>query len=279
MSCTNNTITTCGCGNNPCGCGTSSDDVVYQGPDLSCTGVANCDTLTEVIQSIDGFICSPEMVQTIINNILNNISLYNQFTTIVNNTVDCQTVWDCIEAQTTTTTTTQLVVCVEYNWEAIGLNSSSLVYVNCADEQIVIDVVDVTNNSGTICTLVGSTPPMWDPTPAEGTHILGTSGIICSPTTTTTTTTIACLCYTVTATEFCSAAWINCDGTPDSYNDFGKEPTITICAQENSLEITGLAPLCTGDTVINGPCSELVNCETTTTTTTETPTTTTTTTI
>jgi hypothetical protein len=29
---------------------------------------------------------------------------------------------------------------------------------------------------------------MWDPTPAEGTHILGTSGIICSLTTTTTTT-------------------------------------------------------------------------------------------
>ena len=103
MSCSNN-ITPCGCGNNPCGCGTSSNDVVYQGPDLSCTGVTNCDTLTEVIQTIDGFICSPEMVENIINNILNNPNLYNQFTSIVNNTVDCETVWDCIDSRTTTTT-------------------------------------------------------------------------------------------------------------------------------------------------------------------------------
>jgi hypothetical protein len=103
MSCSNN-ITPCGCGSNPCGCGTSSNDVVYQGPDLSCTGVTNCDTLTEVIQTIDGFICSPEMVENIINNILNNPNLYNQFTSIVNNTVDCETVWDCIDSRTTTTT-------------------------------------------------------------------------------------------------------------------------------------------------------------------------------
>ena len=105
MSCSNN-ITPCGCGSNPCGCGTSSNDVVYQGPDLLCTGVTNCDTLTEVIQTIDGFICSPEMVENIINNILNNPNLYNQFTSIVNNTVDCETVWDCIDSRTTTTTTT-----------------------------------------------------------------------------------------------------------------------------------------------------------------------------
>jgi hypothetical protein len=120
MSCTNNINITCGCENNPCGCKTSSDDVVYQGPDLSCTGVSNCDTLTEVIQSIDGFICSPELVQTIINNILNNESLYDQFTTIVNNTLDCQTVWDCINAQTTTTTTTAIPTCSVYNLTTSG---------------------------------------------------------------------------------------------------------------------------------------------------------------
>ena len=103
MSCTNNINTNCGCENNPCGCKTSTDDIVYQGPDLDCIGVVNCDTLTSVFESIDSFICGPGMVQTIINNIINNISLYNQFTTIVNNTVDCNTVWGC---DTTTTTTT-----------------------------------------------------------------------------------------------------------------------------------------------------------------------------
>lgn len=104
MNCSNN-ITPCGCGSNPCGCKTSSDDVVYQGPNLSCTGISNCDTVTEAIEAINGFICGPGMVENIINNILNNTNLYNQFTTIVNNTVDCQTVWNC---QTTTTTSTTI---------------------------------------------------------------------------------------------------------------------------------------------------------------------------
>jgi len=111
MSCTNNINTNCGCENNPCGCKTSTDDVVYQGPDLDCVGVVNCDTLTSVFESIDGFICGPGMVETIINNITNNISLYSQFTTIVNNTVDCETVWGC---ETTTTTTTVVEECHYY---------------------------------------------------------------------------------------------------------------------------------------------------------------------
>lgn len=84
--------------------------------------------------------------------------------------------------------------------------------------------------------------------------------------TTTTTTTILCNCYTVTATADCYASWINCDGTPGSYNDFGKEPSITICLQEGSLEVTGLFPLCDPTIVNNGPCTGSGDCTTTTTT-------------
>jgi len=123
--------------------------------------------------------------------------------------------------------------------------------------EIIIDLFQCTTTTTTIA-----------PTTTTSTTTSTTST---TTSTTTTTTTIPCLCYTITATEFCSAVWINCDGTSGSHNDFGKEPTITICAQENSLEITGLAPLCTSDIVINGPCSELVDCETTTTSTTAGP--------
>ena len=96
--CTNN------CNQDPCGCKTSTDDVVYKGPNLSCTGINNCDTLTTAIQKINDFMCGIELVQVIITNIYNNTELFNEFTTIVNNTVDCQTVWGCL---TTTTTTTE----------------------------------------------------------------------------------------------------------------------------------------------------------------------------
>jgi hypothetical protein len=98
--CTNN------CNQDPCGCKTSTDDVVYKGPNLSCTGINNCDTLTTAIEKINDYMCSIELVQVILYNIVNNSTLYNQFTTIVNNSVDCQTVWDCIGNITTTTTTT-----------------------------------------------------------------------------------------------------------------------------------------------------------------------------
>ena len=183
MNCSNN-ITPCGCENNPCGCKTSSNDVVYQGPNLSCTGVLNCDTVTEVIQTIDGFICSPELVQTVINNIINNIGLYNQFTTIVNNTLDCQTVWNCIASSTTTTTTT-ICICDNWTWLAVGANESSLVYVDCGGDLQIIAVEDVTENNGTICVEKDSIP-QWVPAPTSGTHELSLGG--CCNTTTTTTT-------------------------------------------------------------------------------------------
>ena len=106
--CVNNCNNNCTCNQttNPCGCKTSTDEIVYNGPNLECTGIQTCDTLTTSLQTISEYLCSVELVQVIINNIVNNVNLYNQFTTIVNNTVDCQTVWDCINATTTTTTTT-----------------------------------------------------------------------------------------------------------------------------------------------------------------------------
>jgi hypothetical protein len=184
MSCSNN-ITPCGCGNNPCGCGTSSDDVVYQGPNLSCTGVSNCDTVTEAIETIDGFICGPEMVENIINNIINNQNLYNQFTSIVNNTVDCQTVWDCIDAQTTTTTTT-VCPCTTYSLIGPRTNPGNITYVPCGESEITTttasDIVQL------IC--IDNTYSIIE----IGNISLNNTFECCTPTTTTTTT-INCTCY------------------------------------------------------------------------------------
>lgn len=93
----------CNCSDNPCGCKTSSDDIAYQGPNLQCTGIDTCDSLTVSIQKLNDYMCSIELVQNIITNITNNVELYQQFTTIVNQSVDCDIVKNCL---TTTTTTT-----------------------------------------------------------------------------------------------------------------------------------------------------------------------------
>ena len=74
MSCSPNTIyyqpisvpLTSGC--KSCGCNNSvdSDLVIYSGPNLSCTGIATCNTITEAIQKLDAKVCeAQEGVQAI----------------------------------------------------------------------------------------------------------------------------------------------------------------------------------------------------------------------
>jgi hypothetical protein len=89
------------CNNDPCGCKLSTDEVVYKGPALECLGIENCDTLTVAFGKVNDLVCSPELVQIIVNNISNNENLLLQFTQIVNQNLDCDTVFNCL---TTTTT-------------------------------------------------------------------------------------------------------------------------------------------------------------------------------
>lgn len=196
MSCSNNITpcTSCGQTTDACGCKTSSDEVVYQGPALGCTGIENCDTLTTVFQTMDEFICGPDMVQTIINNITNNQSLFLQFMTIVNNSVDCQTVWDCIDANTTTTTSTTICPCTYHQVTAPLLNPGTLTYVDCDTN----DIITVTGNEIPVYYCVNNNYSLIK----IGKVSTFDTGICCStpPPTTTTTTTVP-VTTTTTTTE------------------------------------------------------------------------------
>jgi hypothetical protein len=197
-NCNNNCNNTCNPQTNPCGCGTSTDEVIYSGPNLSCTGVQTCDSLTTAVSTIGEFLCSVEIVQIVINNITNNISLYNQFTTIVNNTVDCQTVWDCIESNTTTTTSTtmsptttttttilaNMATChtisvtgqVAVSWiDGEGFNNLRVINnetINICADPLTINTVNITASENSIV----------------NNDIACTTNEFCEPTTTTTTT-------------------------------------------------------------------------------------------
>jgi len=56
-------------GQGGCGCGschndpTQSDAVIYSGPNLPCTGITTCTTLTDALMNIDAQIC--ELIQEI----------------------------------------------------------------------------------------------------------------------------------------------------------------------------------------------------------------------
>ncbi|NBP66056.1 MAG: hypothetical protein EBU66_15515 [Bacteroidetes bacterium] len=89
---------------------------------------------------------------------------------------------------TPTNTPTPTPNCIIWNWQAIGANFSSLEYYNCSNTLTIIPVSAVTNSSGSIC-VNPSSVPTWNPTPSVGTHILGSTGVVCyNPTPTPTIT-------------------------------------------------------------------------------------------
>jgi hypothetical protein len=75
----------------------SSDNVEYNGDNLSCTGIQNCDTLTVALQKIDNKICSDAFVAQIIQTIANDDVLLAYF---------CQLVYTCSPTTTTTSSST-----------------------------------------------------------------------------------------------------------------------------------------------------------------------------
>lgn len=70
-----NTSTTCRCKNE---CGEpliSSNNIGYQGPDLICTDIKNCDTLTTVLQKLDLVVCNSNTTTTTTTTLYNTPTL------------------------------------------------------------------------------------------------------------------------------------------------------------------------------------------------------------
>jgi len=177
----------------------------------------------------------------------------------------------------TTTTTTTIAPCVEWTWEALGVNVSDLEYTDCDGLPVVIPAIDVTNNSGVICVYPNVTPN-WNPSPTSGYHNISTFGINC-PTTTTTTTLAPCTTWSWEAVGFniSGIEYTNCEGqvvyidVDDVTNSSGD-----ICVYPNTTPVW--SPVSPGGTHILGTVGDTCVTPTTTTTTSSSSSTTTTTT-
>jgi hypothetical protein len=94
------------CGVDPCHVyKTNTDNTFYNGGNLPCTGVNTCDSLTTVLQKIDNKLCPTNLATAILNVILNNPGLLNQFCTLVSNCSPTTTTTSTSSSTTTTTTT------------------------------------------------------------------------------------------------------------------------------------------------------------------------------
>jgi hypothetical protein len=99
-----------------------SDQVRYDGPNLSCTGVQTGDCLNTALEKIDEKICSEELVASIIQTIANNDVLKAYFCQLVNS---CPVPTTTTTSSSTTTTTTTM----SPNDHCVGLFGSA----NCCD--------------------------------------------------------------------------------------------------------------------------------------------------
>jgi hypothetical protein len=235
--CTNNS--NCTNSDNTCGCGISTDQVSYQGPTLPCVEINNCDTMTTVLQQLNSYICSDELVHTIINNIITNISLYQQFTTLVNQTVDCETVLAC----NSTTTTTTLAPCESFSLNNTGETPVAIIITDCITHLQEAIILNPGNTN--ICVVTNS------PLVVPGTVIAIPNGpcgttttTSTSSTTTTTTTAIPCECLTAINEDSIShtISYTDCFGV-FLENDIDIPPYETIkfcgcCAYSDSSFVT-----------------------------------------
>lgn len=161
--------------------GLTTNDVAYMGNDLLCTGIESGDSITQVVQIFDYYMCSELFAQHFLDALSNNIEEFPTFIDLVNDAIDCDVINFCITSSTTTTliptttttsssstsssttsttsstssttstTTTQIVQCVDYTLMAIQPNASWTA-TNC-DEVItsgVIVLVGATSQTGCI---------------------------------------------------------------------------------------------------------------------------------
>lgn len=83
-------------------CGPTTNDYVYTGESLSCTGIENQDSLTVAFQKLDFFLCGGGLYQHVVDQLV----ISEEFSTLINDVFDCNLIEECGPEPTTTTTST-----------------------------------------------------------------------------------------------------------------------------------------------------------------------------
>jgi hypothetical protein len=170
--------------NVPC---TPTDNVCYSGPNLPCTGIHTCDTVTVSLQKIDAEVCDLQSQITALQ------TLVNSLTTTTTTTSTSST--------TTTTTTIACPSCEFYSVNNSTITPAEIIYYSCGG----IYTTAVVGAFGTIYVCACTESVVVPPTPGVTLSTLGacpttTTTTTITPPTTTTTTTIAPPTTTTTTT-------------------------------------------------------------------------------
>lgn len=101
----------CNCPETPTNPGTNCNhnglfakDLIYQGEDIPCAEIYSGMNISEVLQRMDYYLCGLEFTQQVLNIIEENPQEFNEFITLVNGAINCETINECGPVPTTTTT-------------------------------------------------------------------------------------------------------------------------------------------------------------------------------
>ncbi len=222
--------------------GPNTSDYIYEGV-ATCAGIEPEDTITVVLQKIENFICSTDFTQYILDAIQENPEEYLEFITLINNTLECSTIFNCGPVPTTTTSTTAA--------PTTTTTSSSTSTTTTSTSTSTTSSTTSTTTSSTSSTTSTTT------TAAPTTTTTSTS----SSTTTTTTTTVAdlgCTAILVTPEEagvgcptsvvlsytdcngFAQSSIVQVAGGPKSYCVLYSDATLpTIICGTGTIEVMG----------------------------------------
>ena len=159
----------------------TSDRIIYNGPNLACTGIQSQDNLQVALQKIDNRLCSDEFISHIISTIENTPLLQAYF---------CQLVASCYSTPTTTTTssstssTTTTTTTIAPTTTTTTTSSST----TTTTTTVAPTTTTTTTVAPTTTTTTTVAPPTTTTTSSTSTTTTTTT---IAPTTTTTTTTIA----------------------------------------------------------------------------------------
>jgi hypothetical protein len=219
-----------------------SENIKYDGPALACSSINTCDDLNTILEKINNVSCN------LINSVSEITETVNNLTESVNTiTEDVESIFEQLEICCPTTTTTTTV--------APTTTTTTTITPTTTTTTLAPTTTTTTTLEPTTTTTTTITPTTTTTTTLE-------------PTTTTTTTLepiITCVCYTVTYigpppppevfTGVVNFSYVNCLGaTVNSVVGDGDIAPLSmdICAQENTITITG------GDTGCDGvglPCA------------------------
>lgn len=236
--------------------GLKANELIYRGLDVACSGIYNGMTVAEVLQQIDYYLCSLEFTQQVLDIIQDNPQEFNDFITLVNGAINCETITSCGNPPSTTTTTSSssttstttstttlfppecIEVEINVGTNCPGQSYAILGYTDCngVEQEVEVGAGDLPR----FCVLDNPFPSF-----VCGDGLIDILGK-CNPITTTTTTTIFCDCYTYDITviqEDLDASDNNtvgvnvpkaCDGSTDVKLTFNTPGVYTTCVDNLS---------------------------------------------